>query len=221
MRTKLFKAISALALIASFALLGFFILNMPKAPKANIKERVAPDLSVFFADMSKLNLPENIFISSAKKYEGKYYIADAIAKKVYCIDGNSNILWESKGQDSFILPNRKFPLDISEDGNLWVANTGKFRLEQLDLNTGKFIASWQARDKLKGCCNPVGLVALSGGRFLAMEKGVNLLKLFNPDGSTEILGKLSGNWLDYEVEKENDKIIYCDGLELKYLTLED
>ncbi len=216
---KLIKLISTFAFIISLAFLGFFFFNMPKSPQIALKEPIDLDLSVFFADISNLNLPKDIFISAAKKYKNRYYISDAIAKKIYCIDENSNILWESKGEDSFILPNTKFPLDISEDGNLWVSNTGKLSLEQLDLETGEFIASWTPKDKFKGCCNPIAIVALRGGRFLTMEKGTNLLKLFEPDGSGKVLAKLNGTWENYELEKFGEKVEYCDGFNIKTIDI--
>ncbi len=214
---KILKVISGVAILLSIALLGFFLLDKPTPPKDFVKVEPNLDLTSFNADLSSLTLPKDMYVSSAKKYEGRFYISDAFAKRVYCIDENSSIIWESKGEDRFILPNAKFPLDISEDGNLWVANSGRFKLEQLDLDTGKFIASWYPREKFKGCCNPVAILALSEGRFLAMEKGTNLLKIFQPDGSGEVLAKLKSNWQNFELRKNEDKIEYCNGEEIKTL----
>ncbi len=214
-----FKVISSLAVLLSISLLGFFILNMPALPTKNVDSVKELDLSAFKEDISKLDLPKEIYVSSVKKYEGKYYISDALAKKVYCIDENSKILWESKGESGFILPNLNFPLDISEDGNLWVSNTGKLHLEQLNLETGAFIAIWQPRDRFKGCCNPIEILALSAGRFLTMEKGTNLLKLYQPDGSGKVLDKLDGNWQNYMLKKSQGKVEYCNGVAIKTIDI--
>jgi hypothetical protein len=97
------------------------------------------------------------------------------------------LIWESRGEDDFIVPGVAFPLDLSPDGELWVANVGRKRLEQLDPKTGRFIASWEPRETFGGCCNPVRFAALSGGRFLTVEKGVRRICIYQPSGELERL----------------------------------
>ncbi|MDD4097243.1 MAG: hypothetical protein PHC30_00605 [Lentisphaeria bacterium] len=91
--------------------------------------------------------------------------------------------WESSGQDRFIVPGDAFPLDLSPEGNLWVANVGRKRLEQLDPRTGRFLAAWQPQEPFRGCCNPVRFAALRHGRFVTMEKGTRQARLFDPAGN--------------------------------------
>jgi len=98
-----------------------------------------------------------------------------------------DIIWESRGEDRFIIPSREFPLSFSPDGELWVANTGKKQLEQLDPETGAFIASWRPspENEFPGCCNPIAFAALDGGRFATMEKGVRRARIYLPSGEVE------------------------------------
>lgn len=161
-----------------------------------------------------LVLGENAVISDAKIYKGRVYVTDAYAKRVYCYALNGRKIWESRGEDRFVIPNDRFPIDISESGELWVANTGKRRLEQLDPETGRFIASWQPQPRFafKGCCNPVEFAALGGGRFATMEKGTRQVRLFDPSGNARVLApKIATHWLLYRMRGADGGILYYDG----------
>jgi hypothetical protein len=95
------------------------------------------------------------------------------------------LVWESHGEDQWIVPGAAFPMDVSTIGELWVANVGRKRLEQLDPKTGGFIASWEPKQAFVGCCNPVRFAALSGGRFVTMEKGIRRVCIYSPSGELE------------------------------------
>jgi streptogramin lyase len=115
------------------------------------------------------------------------------------------LIWESHGEDRLIIPGAAFPIDLSPDGELWVANVGRKRLEQLDPATGRFIASWHPKEPLGGCCNPVRFAALSNGRFLTMEKGTRQVCIYSPSGDLEhiVSDTLSGS-------EENFHLIHTD-----------
>lgn len=109
------------------------------------------------------------------------------------------LVWESQGQDKLIIPGAAFPIDLSPSGELWVANVGRKRLEQLNPATGQFIASWQPKESFGGCCNPVRFAALSNGRFLTMEKGTRKACIYSPSGDLEriVSNALSGSEENY------------------------
>lgn len=94
-------------------------------------------------------------------------------------------VWESRGEDRFIIPGAAFPLDLSPEHELWVANVGRKRLEQLNPKTGRFIASWEPLIPFGGCCNPVRFAALARGRFVTMEKGTRRICIYLPSGKLE------------------------------------
>jgi len=121
-------------------------------------------------------------------------------------------VWESQGSEGWIVPGAAFPLDISPEGQLWVANVGRKRLEQLDPETGQFIASWEPREAFSGCCNPVRFAALAGGRFLTMEKGVRQARLYAPSGELLkiIVPDLSGSEFNYQLRHTPEKVYLLD-----------
>ncbi len=149
-----------------------------------------------FADGNFLmDLPANSLIGGMI-YQGRMlYLGDCQRKKVLKIDpAAAKIVWESAGEGQFVFPNTHFPLAFDPAGQLWVANTGKKQLEQLDPATGKFIAKWEPKPEFAfyGCCDPVGLFALTGGRFICMEKGTGKIRLFAPSGDS--VKVLLDNW---------------------------
>jgi len=119
-------------------------------------------------------------------------------------------VWESHGEDKFIVPGAAFPMDLSQDGELWAANIGRKRLEQLDPATGRFIASWEPREAFGGCCNPVRFAALSGGRFVTMEKGVRRACVYLPSGELErvITDNLSDSEFNYFLGRDANGAVH-------------
>lgn len=139
-----------------------------------------------FADGNLLmDLPSESLIGGMIFRERMLYLGDCQRKKVLKIDpAAAKIVWESAGEGQFVLPNLHFPLAFDPAGQLWAANTGKKQLEELDPATGKFIAKWEPKPEFAfyGCCDPVGLFALSGGRFVCVEKGTGKIRLFAASG---------------------------------------
>ncbi|MBQ9430773.1 MAG: hypothetical protein IJU44_04390 [Kiritimatiellae bacterium] len=135
-------------------------------------------------------------------------------KKTVCAHdvATGDLVWESSGEDRFIIPGAAFPIDLSPDGELWVANVGRKRLERLDPQTGRFIASWQPTEPFGGCCNPVRFAALAGGRFVTMEKGTRLARIYAPSGALEreISTDLSFSEHDYYLYREKRVIHLYD-----------
>lgn len=122
------------------------------------------------------------------------------------------LVWESHGEERFIVPGAAFPIDLTPEGDLWVANVGRKRLEQLDPPTGRFIASWEPQEPFGGCCNPVRFAALSGGRFVTMEKGVRQACVYLPSGVRErfVTRDLSPSEFDYFLYRLGNTVVLYD-----------
>lgn len=90
------------------------------------------------------------------------------------------------GCDSFIIPSPWFPLAASSDGQVWVSNTGRHRVEAYDA-AGRRGRMWgrmgQDEAGFCGCCNPAWIHVLPDGSFLTAEKGLPRVKLFAADGA--------------------------------------
>ncbi len=121
-------------------------------------------------------------------------------------------VWESTGEERFLIPGAAFPIDLSPNGELWVANVGRKRLEQLDPQTGRFLASWEPTKPFAGCCNPVRFAALARGRFVTMEKGRRQICIYLPSGNLEkiITDKLSVSEYDYHLYHNGETVFLSD-----------
>lgn len=147
--------------------------------------------------------------------EGMVFRVDRKRKTVCAFSEDTDeLIWESQGENGLIVPGVAFPLDFSPDGNLWVANVGRKRLEQLDPKSGRFIASWEPREPFGGCCNPVRFAALTGGRFLTVEKGVRRICVYLPSGERDriVSDELSQFEINYFLYRDENTIhIYDTG----------
>lgn len=162
------------------------------------------------APVSKPVAPEEFKKDRILRLNGLVFSVDRKRKTVCARDEKTGTpVWEANGEDNFIIPGAAFPIDLSPDGELWVANVGKKRLEQLDPKTGKFIASWQPKAPFGGCCNPVRFAVLARGRFITMEKGTRQICIYQPSGELErIVSKsLSGSEDNYYLY-HTDKAVY-------------
>ena len=141
---------------------------------------------------------------------GMSFQVDRAKRTVLANMESGALVWESRGEDKFIVPGAAFPLDLSQDGELWVANIGRKRLEQLDPATGRFIASWEPREAFGGCCNPVRFAALPGGRFVTMEKGVRRACVYLPSGELEriIADDLSDSEFNYYLGRDANGLVH-------------
>jgi hypothetical protein len=93
-----------------------------------------------------------------------------------------------RGIDGLIIPSAYLDLAIGQGGSLWVANTGRHRVENYRYN-GDLISFWgDAGNGLKefcGCCNPAYMVILPDGRFVTSEKGILRVKVYDQAGNFE------------------------------------
>ncbi len=137
---------------------------------------------------------EKSYITSLAAIDGSIYAADAQAAKVYCFSEDGKLL-KTIGQSAdkkeltfFVLPSFYFDVAIGTDKSVWVANTGRHKLVQLD-NEEHIISSWgetsSAVDGFCGCCNPSNFALMRDGSFITAEKGLVRVKKYNKDGDFE------------------------------------
>lgn len=233
--SSLVIAIFGIIVLSAFA--SFLILKKPIDPRAfkeaekvlnfEAEDFYALKNEIFKKSSQELvfRAPDDIEIASFAFEVDSVYLSDAFKKRVYKFSKNGDIIWESRGEKRFIIPNHKFPLSLSPEGDLWVANTGLKRLENLDKNTGKFVASWEPAKGFEflGCCNPIAFAAVGGGRFACMEKGTKKIKMFLPSGESKVIDELSANWSNYGVkfDSKTSELFYFDGVKNVRLKLED
>jgi hypothetical protein len=120
------------------------------------------------------------------------YIADAGRKVVYHCDYEGNILKKIGEKDpartipGFVIPSPYFDLNIGINGELWVVNPGRHRFEKYN-SEGDLTSSWgvasMTMEGFCGCCNPSNFVILSNGSFVTAEKGIERVKVYDPNGN--------------------------------------
>ncbi|MCX6249418.1 MAG: NHL repeat-containing protein [Bacteroidetes bacterium] len=131
-------------------------------------------------------------ITSVAASQHKIFVADAGNKIVYQYNELGKLQARIGEKDpsrkipGFVIPSPYFDVGISPAGELWVANTGRYKLEKYD-NDGSLLTSWgEASVTLEGfagCCNPSHFTILSDGSFVTSEKGIERVKVYSPDGN--------------------------------------
>jgi hypothetical protein len=137
------------------------------------------------------SLGDRVFLTSVAAGGGHIFAADAGNREVIRCDADGRVLARfgragaKDGTPGFVVPSPYFDLNFGADGLLWVANTGRHRLEAYTPE-GQFELSWgstsMAVEGFCGCCNPVHFTRLADGRFVTSEKGLNRIKLHDAKG---------------------------------------
>ena len=109
------------------------------------------------------------------------FMADAGAATVSRYH-KDDLIWRQRG---FHVPGRHFHLALGLEGLIWVAHTGRHRLEAYDFS-GELREHWGEPgvriDGFSGCCNPFHFAIMADGRFVTSEKGLHRVKLSSSDG---------------------------------------
>ncbi|MCU0456244.1 MAG: hypothetical protein MUE74_08075 [Bacteroidales bacterium] len=121
-------------------------------------------------------------ITSNKDYVAA---ADAVNKIVFIIkkDGEVASMVGHFGE-KLIIPSPYFDVCLTPDNTLYMAHTGSFRIEKRSIDgilTDTYGKSGQGPEDFCGCCNPAHFTIIPQG-FLTAEKGINRIKILNPDG---------------------------------------
>lgn len=133
----------------------------------------------------------NGYITSIAVNGNFVYAADAVNKIVleYTTDGKFVKAIGKKdsiaGTPGFIIPSMYFDLAFDGFGDLWIVNPGRLELESFN-NDGSLRSSWgnssSGNNGFIGCCNPAHMAVLPNGNFVTYEKGIDKIKVFNPEG---------------------------------------
>jgi len=87
----------------------------------------------------------------------------------------------------FVIPSPFFDVAVGADEKLHVTNTGEHRIEIYTFD-GNLVSWWgefsnTTVEGFSGCCNPVNIALLPGGRgYATCEKGLTRIKIYDADG---------------------------------------
>lgn len=137
--------------------------------------------------------PETWITSIAVSGES-VFVADFGRRRVLRYDPSGRLLGEIRPPEGgFLIPSPYFDVAVDPGGILWVAHTGKHKLEQYRLD-GTPVSSWGMKsariEGFSGCCNPSHFAIRPDGTFVTVEKGLVRVKLHRPGG--EFLGVVAG-----------------------------
>ena len=152
------------------------------------------------------------------------FVADAGEKVVYHYDHNGNLINRIGEKDpqnnipGFVIPSSFFDIGISHSGELWVVDPGRHTFMNFSFE-GKLISTWgkasMGVDGFCGCCNPSNFAILSDGSFITSEKGIERIKVYQPDGTYQYLVAAPDSFeegtrgLDLAVDSQ-DRILVLD-----------
>lgn len=141
--------------------------------------------------------PEGKIISEWGPYEAKCLITSLSSNKDYLAvaDAGNKIAFIIRkdgevssmighSEEKLLIPSPYFDVCLTEDNKLYLAHTGKHRIEKWDID-GKFISSFgepgSDPGEFCGCCNPAHFTLIPGG-FISAEKGINRIKILGETG---------------------------------------
>ena len=137
------------------------------------------------------SLGEKAYITSVTINDKKVFLAEAEAELVYAFntDGKKlDIYGDSVPVTSLlrcVLPSYYFDVAIDPEGFLWIANTGKHKLVNLNAS-GELRSYWgvssSSVEGFCGCCNPTHFNILEDGSFITSEKGIIRVKKYDAAG---------------------------------------
>ncbi len=130
---------------------------------------------------------------------GHVFVADAGNRIVHHLDDKLKMIGQIGRADDgsrktrFVVPSPYFDVAVGPNDTVWVANTGRHRLEQFHYD-GTFLKAWgkfsMGIDGFCGCCNPSHFQLLDDGRFVVAEKGLPRVKVCDAEG--ELLTVIAG-----------------------------
>ena len=119
------------------------------------------------------------------------YVADAGNRCIHVFDDRGDFVREigksdpDTGFDGLICPSAFLDCAPDADGVLHVTNPGRLRVERYR-SDGKLLGHWgeagEAPQQFTGCCNPISIALLPGGRVATAEKVVPRVKVYDAKG---------------------------------------
>jgi hypothetical protein len=172
---------------------------------------------------------KNSILTSIAVTPADVFVADAGEKVIYHYDYEGkliNRIGEKDPQNNipgFVIPSPYFDVGISHSGQLWVVDPGRHTLMNFSFD-GKIISTWgkasMGVEGFCGCCNPSNFAYLSDGSFITSEKGIERIKVYQPDGKYKYLVAAPGSFeegtrgLDLTVDSQ-DRILVLDPMKRK------
>jgi hypothetical protein len=93
----------------------------------------------------------------------------------------------------FLIPGVCFDVAAGTGTGLWAVDPGRLRVVKLS-KEGDILFSWgkaaPTLEGFSGCCNPTHIALLPGGGFVAQEKGLRRIKVY--DGRGRLTGVVAG-----------------------------
>ena len=128
---------------------------------------------------------EKSIITSLSVNDKYIAFADAAQKTVFILDTGGEVKHIiGRSDEPFIVPSPYFDVALGSDNTLFIANTGKLRIEHRTID-GTLIDYYGeaglAPEAFCGCCNPAHFALMPEG-FVTAEKGVNRIKILDSKG---------------------------------------
>jgi hypothetical protein len=128
---------------------------------------------------------DGAMITSVSANKSFVVFADAVNKVLMVLDKKGNLKsMIGKSGEPFIIPSPYFDVAIDTSNIIYVANTGKHRIEKRKID-GTLIEQYggtgTAPEFYSGCCNPAHFTIIPGG-FITAEKGINRIKILDSKG---------------------------------------
>ncbi len=140
----------------------------------------------------------NCLITSVSSNKDYLAIADAANKTVFILKKDGEVIsMIGHFGEKLLIPSPYFDVNLTDDNYLFMAHTGKFRIEKRTIE-GQILStlgeSGSDPEDFCGCCNPAHFTLIPQG-FVTAEKGINRIKIMGPEGG----------FIEY-VSSENDFI---------------
>jgi DNA-binding beta-propeller fold protein YncE len=143
------------------------------------------------------SLGEKALVASLAAAKDAVYVADAGDKNVAQYDPGGRLVrfisLKNSDGSGFLVPGVCFDVAVDASGSLWAVDPGRRRVLKIS-PAGEILAAWgktsTALDGFSGCCNPVNIALFPDGSFVAQEKGLLRIKLYDRNGA--FLGVVAG-----------------------------
>lgn len=137
------------------------------------------------------SLGEKAWLTAVEASVDRWFAADFGQRVVHVMDSHGALLFQVgkhkpfEENPGFLVPSPLFDLCMASDGFLRVVNPGRLRIESYSTE-GRWESAWGTSGmdaaSFCGCCNPAHIDLFPDGRVLTMEKGLNRVKVYAPDG---------------------------------------